>query len=140
MLHRHRTGMARLARKAAVQTTGTVDRRDHPEREIFLLQARSLLNVQLQIGHDIADVARGTLDLTGIQPHVAHRLGNRDAVAVRMCRPAVRPGAGNAATAQQRDAKARALFIPEADDFNGQRQSTLAIVQPLDGFNGAQHA
>ncbi len=96
--------------------------------------------MQLQIGGDLADMTCREAYLCGIQSGILHRRRNRNAVAVRMRDPALRPAAGQPAAAQQRNAEAGALFIRKACYLYRQRQALPAIVQPLHGFNRAQHA
>lgn len=53
LAHRYRSGVARFAGKTAVQAAGAVDGLHHAERQLRLLKARPLLNVQLEIAGDI---------------------------------------------------------------------------------------
>lgn len=80
--------------------------------------------MQFQIGDDFTGGARRLMNLRRIQPGVAHRLRHADALRVGLRQPIVRPAAGQAATAEQRNAKARALFVAKADNLQRQRQTT----------------
>ena len=132
--------MARLAGKTAAKAACAIDGGDHAQRQPLLLQAGPLLDMQFKVGDDIIQIAGGARNRSGVQPHIRHRLGDGNAVTVRMGGPALRPAAGDAAAAEQRNAEARALFIAEADYLNRQRQALPLLMQPLHGLNRGQHA
>ena len=68
--HRHRAGMAGHTGEARRQPRGARDRRHHADGKVFLLQNRPLLDVQFDIGKQLAAGARGSADTIGIEPEL----------------------------------------------------------------------
>ncbi len=71
-VHWHCTRMIGTSTHLDYIVAGTSDSRNDPDREVRLLEYRTLLNVELDEGIDIS--ALGFRDTPGIQPEKLHRL------------------------------------------------------------------
>ena len=61
---------------------GAGDRGDDADRQVLLLQHRPLLDMQFDIGEQLAAGARRGADMLGIETELQHRLAHGDAGAV----------------------------------------------------------
>jgi len=140
MAHGYGTGVPCLTGKAAVQAARAVDGFHHAQRQLFLLQTRPLLNMQLQIGAEIVLISGGKGNTGRIKPHLHHRLRHANTAGIAFFEPVLRPGARQATTAQQSNAETGAFFIAKADNLNGLRQVPSLLMQAIHHFNGGEHA
>ena len=76
--HRHGAGVTGHAGEPRRQTGGAGNRADHADRQIFRLQHRALLDVQLDIGQQFAARPCGGADMIGVETELNQRLAHRD--------------------------------------------------------------
>ena len=108
------------------------------ERDAGLGEARALLDVELEVGHDLGRGALRHPRFAGLAER-AQRIGDRDPRAVRSLGSAIRQPAERGARAEQADPEARPLLVAPAHDLHRSREAQPVIEERLDRLDRAEH-
>ena len=139
-VHRHRAGVAGLALQRDAQAREAVDGGDDADWQAFGFKHRSLLDVQLGIGHYRALFARHGADAGGVKAEGEQRLFDADSGSVGGFQHCRIERAGDRPAAEHRGSEAHALFVAEADHLDGEWQPLAPFVERRHAFDGAHHA
>src|SRR5581483_8662410 len=133
---------ARVILTAAHGDEPVVDAHDvahDPERDARPLEARALLDVQLQVGADAPGIARGLRRVAGLAER-AQRVRDGDAVLVATLRRARRQLPERGGRPEKTDAEARALLIRPRDHLDGPREARARLSERDHRLDRAAHA
>ena len=106
----------------------------------LLLQYRSLLDMQFDIGMQLAAGPRRRADMLRVEPELHHGLAHGESISIARIEHALVKGAGDRPAAEQRGGKADALLIGETDDLDRKGQPYAPPVQIGDAGNCRDHA
>ena len=98
--------------------------------------------MQFQISGDLLLAAGGQVNARRIQPGQHHRLRHANAIGIGLRQPALGPGTGQPAAAEQRNTETRPFFIAKADNLDRLFQPTplsMQTVHHLDRRQDAEH-
>ena len=112
----------------------------HADGQVSCFQHRPLLDMQLEIGQQLAPRPRSRADMVGIEAELHERLAHRHAIAVAGVQNALVECAGHSTAAEQRRGEAHPLFIGKADDLDRERQALAAAIEICDAGDRRDHA
>ena len=114
--------------------------RHHADGKALLLQHRPLLDMQFDIGMQLAARPRCRAEMVGIEPELHHRLAHGESISIARIEHAFVKGAGDRPAAEQRGGKPHALLVGETDDLDRKGQPHAAPVQIGDAGDRRDHA
>ena len=138
--HRHRAGVTGHAGEVRRQPRGAGYCRHHADGKVLLLQHRPLLDMQFDIGMQLAAGPRRRADMLGVEPELHHGLAHGESVSIARVEHAFVKGAGDRPAAEQRGGKPDALLVGETDDLDRKGQPYAPPVQIGDAGNRGDHA
>ena len=124
--------MSSLADKGDLDTNLAVDRRDHAKGQVLFLQHRALLYVHLAIAEQVLIATAITFEGVRDSAEGTHRLPQGHTVAgfEKQAFAVERASVGGAS--QVGRTEPQALFVSEANYFDGVREPLASVVQLLD--------
>ena len=117
-----------------------VDRGDDAERQVFLQQHRSLLDVHLEIAGEILAAARERRDRAGVEAGLRNGVGERNAVFVAPLQQRAIERARDRGAADIGCGKAEAFFLRERDQFDRDGEPPADPIEVLDHHEPGQDA
>ena len=138
--HRHRAGVAGEPAHRDDQADGAVDGRDGRARVALVVEHRPLLDVQLQIGGDVALLARAAAIGIGVAAGRGERIAHADALAVAGVEDGGLQRADQRAGGEKVGRKAHALLLAERHHLDGVVEPLAAAGHVADRGDGGQHA
>ena len=138
--HRHRAGVPGHAGQPRGKPCRTSDRADHTDGQVLSFQHRPLLDVQFEIGKQLAPRPRRRADMIGVEAERDERIAHRHALAVARVQNSLVERAGHRTAAEERRSETDPLFISKADDLDRERQALAVAVEVCDAGDGRDHA
>ena len=114
--------VAGLALDEQLEPARARDGRHDRERLAAAVELGPLLDVRLEVPHELGGAPGGLADAAGVESEVQEGLADRRALGIRQRPPVVVPRAGDGRRAEQRLAEPRALFVREGDDLERERE------------------
>ena len=132
--------MAGLADELADEAQAAVDRCDHAQRQVQLVQHRALLDVDFDETEVVRRIALEIGDVVDIQTRLLHGLAHGDAIRILLVEPARIEVADQCAGRQEGGLEALAFLFGEGHDFNIEGQPNGPARQLLDAHDGHEDA
>src|SRR6266516_4520069 len=108
----------------------------HAERTVGLSEPRALLDVELEIGRDLARIASRERGVALLAER-AQRVGHRDTAPIRALRDAGGKPVERCRGSEQADAESRPLLVRPGDDLDWSLEAGTDIEERLDRLDGA---
>ncbi len=138
--HRHRAGVAGLARDAGRDPLDRGDRGHDAKWLVRAFEHRPLLDVKFDVAqHRLAPPGDGG-NRRGVEPEGGHRLAHGDAGLVAALQRCHVEGAGDGTRAGEGHRKAHAFLVAECDHLDGEGQLVAETPQLLDHREAREHA
>src|SRR4029077_13241385 len=123
-MHRRRTRVVCPANECQLQAALAGDGVDNPQRSSQFLQDRTLLDMELDVGKNIA-FQDSLWNFASIQPKVLDRLAHGDSLRIAAVQEFLVEAADKRATTDERCTKANSLLLRKANNFNCKRKPAL---------------
>ena len=137
LVHRRRSAVRSLAGNPQAHASGGVSVRDHPDGDALLLQDRPLLDVQLEVGVDVAATHLGVADVADLGQSAA--VG--DAVVVGAgIRPFEIAHTGEHGRRQHRRIEACTLLVRPVHHLDRPAGLDAVLVEGADDLQSGQHS
>ena len=140
LVHRGRARVGRLAAKGHLVALDAERPQYDPERQVERLQNRTLLDVELEVGGGVLELASSFEGGVEIDIEAGDCVGQRDALSVLALPQLVLVGhrGGGRRRAEQRAAEARALLVGPVDEPDGDRRRPL-LGDPAQDLDAGHH-